>query len=165
MSLDSKQIAEMAPEFFSGAIVDAEAAEATCRRLEGAMARLLAVVEKETELVRLGKLDEAGSLQPEKAKLVSVYMRGMTYVRDQTISLGNRAPVAVERLKRQHQEFQPVLRINLAVLATAREVADGLLRKVAEGAGSARKPLTYGPGGQGPRTSELADGIAVNRAL
>jgi ribosome-binding ATPase YchF (GTP1/OBG family) len=165
MSLDTKKLAEMAPEFFSGAIVDSAAAEATCRRLEDAMSRLLSVIETETDLVRLGKLDEAGTLQPEKAKLVSVYMRGMTYVRDQTISLGNLAPEAVDRLKRRHQEFQPVLRINLAVLATAREVADGLLRKVAEGAGSARAPRTYGPAGQSPRSSELADGIAVNRAL
>ncbi|WP_208996602.1 hypothetical protein [Stappia sp. 28M-7] len=165
MSLDTKQLAEIAPEFFSGAIADRKAAEATCNRLEAAMGDLLAVIERETELVRLGKLDAAGDLQPEKAKLVSIYMRGMTFVRDQTTSLGNLAPEAVDRLKRRHAEFQPVLRINLAVLATAREVADNLLRKVAQGAASTRAPSTYGPGGSAPRTPALADGIAVNRAL
>lgn len=165
MTLDTKKLAELAPEFFSGSIVDRPAAEATCARLESAMGDLLTVIERETELVRRGQLDAAGELQPEKAKLVSLYMRGMTYVRDQTVSLGNLAPEAVDRLKRRHAEFQPVLRINLAVLATAREVADNLLRKVAEGAGTSRAPSTYGPGGAAPRSPALADGIAVNRAL
>ncbi len=165
MTLETKQLAELAPEFFSGSIADREAAEATCARLEAALGDLLSVIEQETELVRLGKLDAAGELQPDKAKLVSVYMRGMTFVRDQTVALGNLAPQSVDRLKRRHAEFQPVLRINLAVLATAREVADSLLRKVAEGAGTSRAPTTYGPGGTAPRTPSLADGIAVNRAL
>lgn len=165
MTLDTRQIAALAPEFFSGAITDAAAAEATCRRLEDSMSALLTIIEQETELVRMGKLDEAGALQPEKAKLVSIYMRGMSHVRDQTIPLGNFAPSAVERLKRRHEEFQPVLRINLAVLATAREVADQLLRKVAESAGATRAPRTYGPAGQGPHAPQPADGIAVNRAL
>ncbi|MHC5652865.1 flagellar protein FlgN [Stappia sp.] len=165
MNLDTKQIAELAPEFFSGAIADARAAEATCRRLEDAMSQLLAIIERETELVRLGKLDEAGQLQPDKAKLVSIYMRGMTHIRDQTIALGNLAPDAVDRLKRRHTEFQPVLRINLAVLATAREVADNLLRKVAQGAGATRAPTTYGPGGAAPRPHDAVDGIAFNRSL
>ncbi len=165
MSLDTKTIAALAPEFFSGTIVDREAAEATCRRLSATMADLLAVVERETDLVRAGKLEEAGALQPEKANLVSIYMRGMTYVRDQTVALGNLAPSSVDELKRRHAEFQPVLRINLAVLATAREVADGLMRKVAEGAGARRAPTTYGPGGSAPRGPSPADGIAVNRAL
>ncbi|WP_349357551.1 flagellar protein FlgN [Stappia sp.] len=165
MSLDTKTLSQIAPEFFSGAIADQAAAEAVCNRLAETMAELLKIIEAETELVRAGKLEEAGLLQPEKANLVSVYMRGMTFVRDQTVSLGNLAPASVEDLKRRHAEFQPVLRINLAVLATAREVADNLMRKVAEGAGSRRAPTTYGPGGSAPRAPTPADGIAVNRAL
>ncbi|GGE84936.1 hypothetical protein GCM10007285_10580 [Stappia taiwanensis] len=165
MSLDTQAIAELAPEFFSGTIADRQAAEAACDRLRLAMDQLITVIEAETELVRAGKLAEAGELQPEKANLVSVYMRGMTFVRDHAVALGNLAPGAVEALKRRHGEFQPILRVNLAVLSTAREVSDTLMRKVAEGAGATRAPTTYGPAGTAPRAPTLADGISINRSL
>ena len=165
MSLDSKTLSQLAPEFFAGGIADAAAAEAVCGRLSTTMSDLLGIIEQETDLVRAGKLEEAGALQPEKANLVSVYMRGMTYVKDQTGTLAALAPDSVEDLKRRHAEFQPVLRINLAVLATAREVADSLMKRVARDAGAARAPSTYGPGGASPRAPTPADGIAVNRSL
>ena len=53
-------IAALAPEFFSGTIVDREAAEATCRRLSATMADLLAVVERETDLVQTPRLLHLG---------------------------------------------------------------------------------------------------------
>ncbi len=165
MSPSNKAVAAMAPEFFAGTVADPAAAEAVCARLSAAMRDLLAVVERETALVREGRLQEAGALQPEKAALISVYVRGMTYVKEHAVALGNLAPHHVEALKRQHGEFQPVLRINLAVLATAREVADGLIRQVAEAAAAFRSPRTYGPGGAAPQSPGPAGGISVNRSL
>lgn len=165
MSLSNKSIAERAPEFYNAHIADAQAAEAVCARLAAAMTDLLRTIEQETELVRQGKLQEAGELQPLKAELISIYMRGMTFVRDHSVKLANLAPEAAAQLKRQHGEFQPILRINLAVLATAREVADGLLRKVAESAAATTTPKTYGPGGAAPQTPQPMGGIAINRSL
>jgi hypothetical protein len=165
MSLSNKSIAERAPEFYGATIADREAAEAVCARLSAAMTELLRTIERETELVREGKLEAAAELQPLKAELISVYMRGMTYVRDNAVTLGNFAPDSAADLKRKHGEFQPILRINLAVLATAREVADGLLRKIAQTAAAARAPSTYGPGGAAPKAPDSPDAIAVNRSL
>ncbi|WP_208999728.1 hypothetical protein [Stappia sediminis] len=165
MSLSYKSIAERAPEFFGARIADRKAAEAVCARLNEAMSELLRTIEHETALVREGKLAEAGELQPLKADLISIYMRGMTYVRDNSVALGNLAPGAVEALHLKHGEFQPILRINLAVLATAREVADGLLRKVAEGAGAKSSAKTYGPNGSKPEKPKPIDGLTVNQSL
>lgn len=136
-----------------------------CSALSSTMEGLLRVIETETALVRDGKLREAGSLQPEKAKLIHEYTRGMMCAKDNSIALGNLAPAAAQNLKRQHAEFQPLLRINLAVLATAREVANSIVASVAKAVGAQNKSTTYGPTGGQPQAPRPASGIAINRSL
>lgn len=140
-------------------------AEAECEALERTMNSLLGAIEEETALVRAGKLREAGDLQPRKADLMQKYIALMNRTRDNSVSLGNLAPNAVTELRRRHTEFQAVLKINLAVLATAREVAEGLVRSVAQSVGMAQPPKTYGRTGTGPAAPKTAQGIAVNRNL
>lgn len=142
-------------------------AENFCKALSGSMEALLAVIEMETDLVRAGKLREAGDLQADKARLIHEYTRGMLTAKENTVALGNLAPVATQALRRQHGEFQPVLRINLAVLSTARDVASNLVSTVAKAAGArnATAPTTYGSNGAAPAGPQAARGIAVNQAL
>ncbi len=165
MSLDTKSLSERAPEFFAGVVVDHLAAEAVCARLSQTMDDLMQIIENETALVRKGALEEAAALSPQKAELVSIYMRGMTYVRDHSVTLGNLTPVSVAALKKKHKEFQPLMKINLAVLATAREVTDNLLRTVAKAVGEKKAPRVYSANGDAPNISPLSDGIALNRSL
>ncbi|MTI45259.1 flagellar protein FlgN [Roseibium hamelinense] len=129
------------------------------------MEALLSVIERETELVRGGQLKEAGLLQPDKARLIHEYTRGMMCAKEHAVTLGNLAPNRTQALRRQHGEFQPVLRINLAVLATAREVAGSVVESVAKAVGTSRKPTTYGAAGNAPSREFAAQGIAVNRSL
>ncbi|NBN63532.1 flagellar protein FlgN [Microvirga tunisiensis] len=129
------------------------------------MERLLEVVETETDLVRAGQLRAAGDLQGEKAVLVHHYTQGVLYAKEHSVALGNLAPAAVQALRRQHAEFQPVLRINLAVLATAREVADSIVNTVARAVGAKQRTTTYGPAGAPPAAPRPAEGISVNRSL
>ncbi|EFO30771.1 conserved hypothetical protein [Roseibium sp. TrichSKD4] len=140
-------------------------AEQFCLAMVNTMEQLLSVIERETELVRSGSLKEAGVLQPEKARLIHEYTRGMMCAKQHAIALGNLAPAAADRLRRQHAEFQPVLRINLAVLATAREVTNDIVSTVAKAVGARRQTSTYGPGGQAPGAASAAEGIAINRSL
>lgn len=142
-------------------------AEAFCNALSGSMEALLSVIEMETGLVREGKLREAGELQAEKARLIHDYTRGMMAAKDHSVALGNLAPAAIQSLRRQHDEFQPVLRINLAVLATAREVTGNIVSTVARavGARNATTPTTYGRTGAAPTGPQSAQGIAINQSL
>lgn len=136
-----------------------------CSTLSNTMETLLALIENETDLVRDGKLKEAGTLQPEKARLIHEYTRGMMCAKEHAVALGNMAPAAAQNLKRQHAEFQPVLRINLAVLSTAREVASSVVSSVAKAVGAQQRSTTYGPGGGSASGPRAASGIAVNQSL
>lgn len=142
-------------------------ADSFCSALSGTMEALLSVIEMETDLVRAGKLKEAGELQPDKARLIHEYTRGMMTAKEHAVALGNLSPSATQSLRRQHSEFQPVLRINLAVLSTARDVANSLVSTVAKAAGAknASAPTTYGRNGAAPTGPQSARGIAVNQAL
>ncbi|WP_209015819.1 hypothetical protein [Roseibium sp. RKSG952] len=102
-------------------------AEQFCQALTTTMGALLAIIKQETELVRAGNLIAAGSLQPDKARLIHEYTRGMLCARNHAVVLGNLAPVRVQALRRQHNDFQPILRLNLAVLSTAREVSSSVM--------------------------------------
>lgn len=142
-------------------------ADTFCSILVGTMETLLTLIETETDLVRKGKLKDAGALQPEKAKLIHEYTRGMMCAKEHAVALGNLSPSATQRLRRQHAEFQPVLRINLAVLATAREVAGEIVSTVAKAVGAEQpnRTTTYGPAGTAPTGPRTARGIAVNQSL
>lgn len=136
-----------------------------CDGFSTAMEHLLEIIERETELVRAGQLKEAGSLQAQKSKLIHEYTRGMMCTKENAVALGNLAPAAVQALKRQHAEFQPVLRINLAVLSTAREVANDIVSSVAKAAGAQKKSTTYGADGSRPEGPGAVSGIAINQSL
>ncbi|WP_082837261.1 flagellar protein FlgN [Labrenzia sp. OB1] len=142
-------------------------AEVFCNALSGTMEALLSVIEMETELVRAGKLQKAGDLQPDKARLIHEYTRGMITAKEHAVALGNLAPASTQALRRQHGEFQPVLRINLAVLSTARDVAGSIVATVAKvaGAKNAAAPTTYGRNGSAPTAPQMAHGIAINQSL
>ncbi|WP_319775675.1 flagellar protein FlgN [Breoghania sp.] len=148
----------------SAKIVTRADAEAECSELKFTMDSLLSAIEEETALVREGKLRQAGELQPRKAELMQQYIHRLNRTRDNSVALGNLAPVAVADLRRGHVEFQAVLKINLAVLATAREVAEKLVRSVAESVGVAEAPKTYTRGGAHPQVNS-SQGIAINRSL
>lgn len=142
-------------------------AEQFCTILGNTMEKLLNLIESETALVRSGKLKDASKLQPQKALLIHEYTRGMMCAKQHSVVLGNLAPAAIHNLRRKHSEFQPVLRINLAVLSTAREVAGDIVSTVAKAVGTQRPSMTttYGPSGSTPSGPGTAHGIAINRSL
>jgi hypothetical protein len=147
-------------------VTSPEVAEKLLRALDAAMDDLLALLERETALVREGKLRAAAELAAEKEEKATYYTRLMLVARDEVKALADYDPTGVAALKRRHELFRAEVQINLAVLATAREVAEDLMRSVAAEVGNGQSAGLYGQRGALPSpVATAARGIALNRSL
>ena len=130
------------------------------------MSKLLALVEKETELVRAGKLREAMQLEPQKTELSRRYATAIETLRVAQEHLARVAPDLLASLRRHHDTFRAMLQINLTVLATAHAVSEGIIRGVNAEVQRKNMPNTYTASGQraapGPRH---VTPLAVSRSL
>jgi hypothetical protein len=146
------------------------ATEAEARALlvefETAMATLLATVEEETALVKAGRLFAATDLATKKTDQLGSYLQIRTRVKTHFAILSNLVPEAADRLRELHLASQEALRVNLSVLAIAREVAEGIVRNVSATIGRAATPKTYGRNAVMPPVRlASARGIAIDRRL
>ena len=130
------------------------------------MSKLLAVVERETELVRAGKVREGMALEQQKTELTRRYVTAVETLRVAQEHLAQVAPELLASLKRHHETFRAMLQINLTVLATAHAVSEGILRGVNAEVQRRNMPNTYTAAGQraapGPRHITP---LAVSRSL
>ncbi|MGE0652322.1 MAG: flagellar protein FlgN [Alphaproteobacteria bacterium] len=140
-------------------------AEQICAAVESNMDELVRLIEEETALVRSGHLFAAGELQVPKAECARQFIAGMEAVKKIRPAIEKVAPDAIERLKRRHEEFKSVLQMNLAVLATAREVSDNLIEDLARGVGRGPAQRGYGSTGAMQQGAGGVRGIAVDRNL
>ena len=162
MDLDTDTVVKPEPAKFA----DRKSAEALCTRILTTMDQLNAVLERETELVRAGKLIKASDLQPNKTSLAAVYVADMNDARANALALGRLAPDDVAQLHRRHKEFRAMLQINMAVLATAREVSEDIMKSVAQAVGAKETASGYSLSGRKRPTAErTASGIACDRSL
>ena len=141
-------------------------AEALMRDVTDAVAALARLIEEETRLVRLGALFAAADLQAEKSRLSANYVKLRFKVRDNAVAIGHLPADLIRELTERHEIFAEQLKINMAVLATARELAEDIVRNVANAVGRSNAPTTYGPEStMSSPTRHSARGIAVNKAL
>jgi hypothetical protein len=139
-------------------------AEILLQDVSEAVEGLVALIEEETRLVRIGALFAASDLQAEKSRLSAKYVRLRFKVRENALALGDLPPDQIRRLSERHEAFAHMLRVNMAVLATARDVAEDIIRNVAVEIGKSRAPNTYGPQSRfRKRSVSSARGIAVDR--
>ena len=114
------------------------------------MTALLGVIERETELVRAGKLREAMAFESKASQKY----------------LAQTAPELLTALHRHHDVFRAMLQINLTVLATAHAVSESIVRGVNTEMQSRNIPNTYTSAGRraapGPRHMTP---LAVSRSL
>ena len=94
------------------------------------MSALLGIIERETELVRAGKVREAMRLEEQKSELSRRYMVAVESLKDAQKYLAQVAPELLTTLRRHHDTFRAMLQINLTVLATAHAVSEGIVRGV-----------------------------------
>jgi flagellar biosynthesis/type III secretory pathway chaperone len=133
-------------------------------RLAEAMAALLAVLDEETKLVRAGRISEIARIEQAKSELARRYVADAVSVRANALYLARETPREFDDLRRRHEQFRAVLQINLAVLATAHAVSEGIIRGAAGELARKAAPQTYGVSGR-TTTSGPSCPIAVSRKL
>jgi len=130
------------------------------------MSALLGVIERETELVRAGKLREGMALEPQKTDLSRRYVRAVGQLKASQKYLSQTAPELLNTLHRHHETFRAMLQINLTVLATAHAVSESIIRGVNTEVQRRNIPNTYTAAGRraapGPRHITP---LAVSRSL
>ena len=130
------------------------------------MSALLGVIERETELVRAGKLREAMAFEPQKTDLSRRYVNAVGLLKASQKYLSQTAPELLTTLHRHHDTFRAMLQINLTVLATAHAVSESIVRGVNAEMQRRNIPNTYTAAGRraapGPRHITP---LAVSRSL
>jgi hypothetical protein len=148
------------------ALIDEMPAKELCRRAMETLDALVAVMNKETTLLRAGRLKEASGFSAEKTALAQDYTGLVRSIQRQTSRLLKEAPSEVRELRAGHERLAVQMAENLKVLATARTVTEEVLTDVAETVGRQSRTKTYGADGEIQKsTAGAARGIAINRAL
>ena len=134
--------------------------------LMDAMGVLLGIIERETELVRAGKIREAMAFEPNKAESSRRYIGAVTRVKAAHQYLAKTAPDLLATLQRHHDTFRAMLQVNLTVLATAHAVSESIVRGVNAEVQRRNIPNTYGASGRpvNPGARHLTP-LAVSRSL
>ncbi|MDR3494649.1 MAG: hypothetical protein P4L82_08600 [Ancalomicrobiaceae bacterium] len=128
--------------------------------------KLTALVEEETRRVRQGALFAASDLQAEKSQLAATYVKLRFKVRENAVTISHLPQETIQALSAKHEAFASLLKTNMSVLATAREVAEGIVKNVATAVGRSAAPHVYGSRmriEKSPQSS--ARGISVDRRL
>jgi hypothetical protein len=130
------------------------------------MSALLGAIERETELVRAGKLREAMAFEANKTELSRRYVAAVSHLKASHSYLLQVAPELLTTLHRHHDTFRAMLQVNLTVLATAHAVSESVVRGVNSEIQRRNVPNTYTAAGRrampGPRHMTP---IAVSRSL
>jgi hypothetical protein len=142
------------------------AARKLAENLMDAMSALLAVIERETELVRAGKLREAMTTEPRKAELSRNYVNAVGQLKANQKQLAQAAPELLKTLHRHHDVFRSMLQINLTVLATAHAVSENIVRGVNAEMQRRSMPNTYTAAGKraAPSPRHITP-LSVSRSL
>ncbi len=112
------------------------------------MSALLAIVERETELVRAGKVAEAMRLEGQKRALSRRYVIAVENLKAAQKHLAQVAPDLLATLRRHHETFRAMLQVNLTVLATAHAESEGIVSGVNAEVQRRNIPNTYTAAGQ-----------------
>ena len=136
------------------------------QELMDAMSALLGVIERETALVRAGKIREAMTFEPKKAELSRHYVGVVTRLKASHQYLAKTSPDLLAILRRHHETFRAMLQVNLTVLATAHAVSESIVRGVNTEAQRRNIPNTYGATGRrvNPGAQHMRP-LAVSRSL
>jgi len=123
-------------------------ARALANALMKVMDELLKLVEKETMLVRTGKIREAILLDPTKTDLSRRYVSAIAALRANQRYMAQAVPDLLAALHRHHDTFRAMLQVNLTVLATAHAVSEGIIRGVNSEMQRRAAPSTYTDAGK-----------------
>lgn len=128
-------------------------------RIVETVERLTSVMQRETELIRAARLKEAGELVEDKTTLAGLYQRELEAVRAAASVISRLVPDRADILRARLAGLQETLSVNLAVVGTARAVAEDMMRTVADEVSNRERPQVYGRQGTvapAPRAASLS---------
>jgi hypothetical protein len=148
------------------AVTTVAEAELLMKHLMDVMDSLLATIQQETELVRVGKLTEAAKLEPSKTELSRLYVLDTARVKASRDFLTRAMPDVFAALRQRHDLFHALLQMNLTVLATAHAVSESIMRGASEELARRATPQAYGASGRAaPPPPSSMQPLAVSRVL
>ncbi len=143
-----------------------DAARQLIARFDSIMTSLLQLLEEETEIVRAGLVSEVPRLEVKKSELARLYLADAALVRAHCAFMAVAVPSEFVALRQRHETFHALLQINLAVLATAHAVSEGIIRGVASSLARKAAPQTYGMSGRATAPAPTAvPPVALSRTL
>ncbi|HWZ08747.1 MAG TPA: hypothetical protein VNY53_17755 [Bradyrhizobium sp.] len=130
------------------------------------MSALLAIIERETELVRAGKISEAMASESQKSELTRRYVQAVAHLKASHKYMTQTVPELLAALHRHHDVFRAMLQVNLTVLATAHAVSENIIRGVNAEVQRRNIPNTYTAAGRhvAPSARHIRP-LAVSRSL
>ena len=145
---------------------ESAAARKLAEDLMDAMSALLGLIERETELVRAGKVREAMTMESQKQELSRRYVGAVSQLKANQVQLAKSAPELLSTLHRHHDAFRAMLQVNLTVLATAHAVSESVVRGVNAEIQKRNVPNTYTAAGRRatPGSRHITP-LAVSRSL
>jgi Trp operon repressor len=131
-----------------------------------AMNELLELIERETALVRAGKVTEALRMEMQKTELSKRYVASVSLLKGSHDYMKGATPDLLTALVRHHETFRAMLQVNLTVLATAHAISEAIIRGVNTELQRKRAPSTYTASGSrtAPNPRNAAP-FAVSRTL
>ena len=131
-----------------------------------AMNELLEVIERETALVRAGKISAALRPEMQKTELSKRYVAAVSLLNASHVYMRRATPDLLTALMRHHETFRAMLQVNLTVLATAHAVSEGIIRGVNTELQKKRAPSTYtATGSRSAPNPRTAAPFSVSRTL
>lgn len=135
-------------------------------QLMKAMNELLAIIEKETALVRAGNVREAVKLEAPKAEISKRYIAMISLLKISQPYLTQATPDLLQALRKHHDVFRAMLQVNLTVLATAHAVSEGIVRGVNAEVQRRNAPQTYTAAGRQAQPGRAnTTPIVISRSL
>ncbi len=144
-------------------ITRAEDAEQLVTSALEALDRLEPLIEEETRLFKSGKAREALNLAVEKNQAAQIY-NPLPRVAEAQRHCDRTVPTGQSRTTpARHEAFSAKMALNMAVVATARTVSEGLLRDLADAVGKNGSPKTYVRGGVTRKAGTAP--LSISRAI
>ena len=130
------------------------------------MDALSAAIAEETSLIAAGRLQDAGPVWERKAEIAGRYLAQVVRLKEEARALPPAERAKLGALAERQHAFRAMLEKNLAVLATAHAVSEGLIRGAAAECARKAAPDTYGARGRAvPVPSRTAQPVALSRSF
>ena len=144
-----------------------EAADALCDRLMEHTGDLIAILERETTLLRNGKSHDIAGLYARKTALSASLTQDVSIFRRDSDFIRSAVPGRIDDLKEQHNQLEKSLTANHDALAAMKAVSESMLTTIASKVGETRAgPETYGKdAGLSASSPVTPASISVDRSL